>query len=159
MVPVERGERPDEDGSRHLQASHDGYRALRIVHARRWRLAGRGDRLDGEDSFVRADAGAGEPVAIRFHLAPGVRASRVEGGAVLLVLPNREAWQFTAEGVDAGLEESVFFAGSDGMRRTEQIVLALDTAATPQVRWRFERLPRSPERGEARRAEALHPML
>ena len=159
VVPVEREERPREDGTQHLQASHDGYRALRITHARRWRLTSEGARLDGEDSFARADAGAGEPATIRFHLAPGVRASRVEGGAVLLVLPSREAWQFAAEGVDAGLEESVFFAGSDGMRRTEQIVLNLDTAATPQVRWRFERLPRSPERDESRHAEALRPML
>jgi uncharacterized heparinase superfamily protein len=159
-VPVEREEPTDGNGAQHLTASHDGYRALRIVHGRRWRLSGRGDRLDGEDTFAgTGKSRAAEPATIRFHLAPGVRASRVEGGAILLVLPNREAWQFTAN-VEAGLEESVFFAASEGLRRTEQIVLATDTAATPQVTWRFERLPRAPERGEARRGtEAPRPML
>ena len=43
----------------------------------------------------------------------------------MLVLPNREAWQFTASPGDAYVEDSIFLATPDGMRRTEQIVLAL----------------------------------
>ena len=70
----------------------------------------------------------------------------------MLVLPNREAWQFTASPGDAFVEDSIFLATPDGMRRTEQIVLALKPHETPSVRWRFERLARTfnPEpRGEA----------
>jgi uncharacterized heparinase superfamily protein len=154
-VPVERDE--GEGGAQRLAANHDGYRHLGLIHARTLRLSGDGGRLDGEDAFTPVGKGrAAGPAAVRFHLAPGVRASRAGSGAVLLVLPGREAWQFTAD-AEAALDESVFFAASEGTRRTEQIVLALDTAATPRVRWRFERLPRThePRRG----AEAPPPML
>jgi uncharacterized heparinase superfamily protein len=159
-VPVERTEEAGEGGAQRLAASHDGYRPLGLVHARTLRLSGDGGRLDGEDAFTPVGKGrAAGPAAVRFHLAPGVRASRAGGGAVLLVLPSREAWQFAAEGAEAALEESVFFAASEGMRRSEQIVLTLDPAATPQVRWRFERLPRAAERSDARRGAEAPPAL
>jgi uncharacterized heparinase superfamily protein len=61
----------------------------------------------------------------------------------MLVLPNREAWQFTASPGEAFVEDSVFLASSEGMRRTEQIVLAFRPSETPSVRWRFERLART----------------
>jgi uncharacterized heparinase superfamily protein len=61
----------------------------------------------------------------------------------MLVLPNREAWQFSAVPIEAEIEDSVFLATADGMRRTEQIVLAVRPGETPSVRWRFERLARS----------------
>ena len=41
----------------------------------------------------------------------------------MLVLPNQEAWQFSAAPTEAQLEDSIFLATADGMRRTEQIVL------------------------------------
>jgi uncharacterized heparinase superfamily protein len=41
------------------------------------------------------------------------------------------------------VEDSVFLAAPDGMRRTEQIVLAIRPSETPSVRWRFERLART----------------
>ena len=50
----------------------------------------------------------------------------------MLVLPNREAWQFTASPGDAFVEDSIFLATPDGMRRTEQIVLALRPNETPR---------------------------
>jgi uncharacterized heparinase superfamily protein len=61
----------------------------------------------------------------------------------MLVLPNREAWQFSAAPVEAELEDSVFLATAEGMRRTEQIVLTVRPGETPSVRWRFERLART----------------
>ena len=93
-------------------------------------------------------AGTAQAV-IRFHLAPGIRASRAQGGrVVMLVLPNKEAWQFSAAPAEAQLEDSVFLATADGMRRTEQIVLTIRSGETPVVRWRFERLARSYDPGE-----------
>ncbi|MDQ4104518.1 MAG: heparinase II/III family protein [Actinomycetota bacterium] len=78
-----------------------------------------------------------------------MRASRAQGGrVVMLVLPNKEAWQFSAAPAEAQLEDSVFLATADGMRRTEQIVLTIRPGETPVVRWRFERLARSYDPGE-----------
>jgi uncharacterized heparinase superfamily protein len=156
-VPVERREASQGASDILLRASHDGYRALGVTHERSWRLSGTGERLGGEDRFKLSASRAGAlPVAIRFHLAPGVRASRVEGGdAIMILLPNREAWQFRAE-VEPLLEESVFFAASEGSRRAEQIVLSLDAGATPQVRWSFERVSRDAAK-PASRAVAADP--
>jgi uncharacterized heparinase superfamily protein len=150
-VPVERREAADAGSDILLRANHDGYRGFGVVHERIWRLSGTGERLEGEDGFRLSGPRAGTlPVAVRFHLAPGVRASRVEGGdAIVILLPNREAWQFRAE-VDPALEESIFFSGSEGLRRTEQIVLSLDACATDRVKWSFERLSRGSERAPSR---------
>jgi uncharacterized heparinase superfamily protein len=142
-VPSERSER---DHSQTLTASHDGYkRRFGLVHERRWRLSADGARLEGEDLFRREgkNAGAGEAV-IRFHLAPGIKASRTQGGrVVMLVLPNREAWQFEVSPGVAQVEDSMFFSATEGARRTEQIVVAVNPADHPEVRWRFDRLSRS----------------
>jgi uncharacterized heparinase superfamily protein len=158
-VAVERQEEAD-DKAQVLRASQDGYRELGLAHARRWRLSGRGDRLDGEDTFTRTGTdGGAEPATIRFHLAPGVRASLNEAGSVLLALPSGEAWQFSAERLRPELEDSAFFAAAEGMRRTTQIVLRLDTAASATVRWRFERVPPAPAREAGRKSAAEPPPL
>jgi len=157
-VSVERGER---EGGPILAASHDGYRPLYgLTHERRWRLAQEGRRLDGEDLFVpHGRIADGAEAVIRFHLAPGIRASRAQGGrTIMLVLPNREAWQFEIDRGELQLEDSVFFSAQEGARRTEQIVLVLKPAETPGVRWRFERLDRAPETA-AREPEAAPVLL
>ncbi|MBB4041275.1 putative heparinase superfamily protein [Microvirga flocculans] len=142
-VTAERGER---EHVQILGASHDGYKArFGIVHERRWLLAPKGNVLEGEDTFLSEGGQSARAQAIiRFHLAPGIKASRAQGGrVVMLVLPNREAWQFSATPVEAELEDSVFLATADGMRRTEQIVLTVRPGETPTVRWRFERMART----------------
>jgi uncharacterized heparinase superfamily protein len=141
-VVVERSER--EHGQL-LTASHDGYRpTLGLTHERRWQLSQDGSKLEGEDVFSGDGAGSTREAIIRFHLAPGVKASRAQGGrVVMLVLPNREAWQFSVAPTEAFVEDSIFLASSDGMRRTEQIVLAFRPGETPTLRWRFERLART----------------
>ncbi len=139
-------ERSEREHAQLLSASHDGYKArFGITHERRWQLAPKGNVLEGEDSFWSEGGAAGTAQAIiRFHLAPGIKASRAQGGrVVMLVLPNREAWQFSAAPIEAEIEDSVFLATADGMRRTEQIVLAVRPSETPTVRWRFERLART----------------
>jgi uncharacterized heparinase superfamily protein len=139
-------ERSERERVQLLNASHDGYRArFGLTHERRWELSQKGDCLDGEDLFWgEGTANAATEAIIRFHLAPGIKASRAQGGrVVMLVLPNREAWQFTASPAEAFVEDSAFLASSDGMRRTEQIVLSVRPGETPSVRWRFERLARN----------------
>jgi uncharacterized heparinase superfamily protein len=156
-----RSERGERDHVQLLDASHDGYRdRFGLVHERRWRLAAEGQRLEGEDVFVASGAIRAKEAVIRFHLAPGIKASRVQGGrVVMLILPNREAWQFEASPGEAWLEDSVFFSAPDGARRTEQIVLAVNPAETPSVRWRFERLMRAPEASSQQRQAEPAPEL
>ncbi|MBJ6126546.1 heparinase II/III domain-containing protein [Microvirga splendida] len=142
-------ERSEREHAQILSASHDGYKArFGFTHERRWQLAPKGNVLEGEDSFWSAGGQSGPSgtaqAIIRFHLAPGIKASRAQGGrVVMLVLPNREAWQFSALPVEAEIEDSVFLATADGMRRTEQIVLTVRPSETPTIRWRFERLART----------------
>nr|WP_205790282.1 heparinase II/III family protein [Microvirga makkahensis] len=139
-------ERSEREHAQILTASHDGYRPrFGLTHERRLQLSPQGNLLEGEDIFWgEGSAAATAEAVIRFHLAPGVKASRAQGGrVVMLVLPNHEAWQFTAIPSEASVEDSVFLAAPDGMRRTEQIVLGIRPSVTPSVRWRFERLARS----------------
>ncbi|MGO4571983.1 heparinase II/III family protein [Microvirga sp. 2TAF3] len=142
-VTAERGER---DHVQTLGTSHDGYaKRFGLTHERRIQLSAGGERLDGEDLFWgEGTSSPSREAIVRFHLAPGITASRAQGGrVVMLVLPNREAWQFTAGPCEAFVEDSVFLAVPDGMRRTQQIVLAFRPSETPSVRWRFERLARN----------------
>jgi uncharacterized heparinase superfamily protein len=137
--PVATAERREAEAGLEIRASHDGYRRRAgLVHSRHLRLAPGGDRLEGEDAFAAEGAGGGE-IAIRFHLHPLVRAER-DGEGVAISLSAGETWRFSAEGLAATIEESVYLALSDGGRRCEQIVLRLRTGERERVRWSFERV-------------------
>lgn len=138
-----------------LTARHDGYREpFGIIHERRWRLSPDGARLDGEDLFSRdGPQDKDQAVTIRFHLMPGIKASRMGGGqGVMLVTPNREAWRFESDRPEVRVEESVFFASSNGMRRTDQIVLGATLGEAAHLRWSFERLPEQASHGPLKRS-------
>ena len=143
-VSVERG----EHGGEWLRATHDGYGPdCGVIHGRALRLASDGRALDGEDLFSPAHgqalpARADDEFAIRFHLHPAVKASRLaDGYGVLLLLPDRELWTFSSYGDTVELEESVFLSGSDGPRRTVQIVIYGHAREKPKVRWSFRHTP------------------
>src|SRR5438445_10936534 len=87
-----------------------------------------GRRLDGEDTVSPAPGarikGADTDFALRFHLHPAVKASRLsDARGVMLVLPNRDVWTFETLDDKVDLEDSVFLACNDGPRRTDQIVI------------------------------------
>ena len=83
--------------------------------------------------------------ALRFHLHPAVKASRLsDARGVMLVLPNRDVWTFEALDDKVELEDSVFLAGNDGPRRTAQIVIRQDARHAPSIRWSFVRSTSSP---------------
>src|SRR5260370_659442 len=103
-----------------------------------------GSRLDGEDPVSPAPGarikGTETDYALRFHLHPAVKASRLsDARGVMLVLPNRDVWTFEAQDDRVDLEDSVFLAGNDGPRRTAQIVIRQDSRHTASVRWSFVR--------------------
>jgi uncharacterized heparinase superfamily protein len=128
-----------------LRATHDGYaNRYGLLHERTIALAADGTHFEGEDLFLAADGGAQilgtqDRYAVRFHLHPSVKASRLtDGHGVLLMTPNREAWTFSVGEGRVQLEESVYLSGNEGPRRTAQIVIHGEARSAPRVTWRFE---------------------
>jgi uncharacterized heparinase superfamily protein len=131
-----------------LRAMHDGYASrFGILHERLLMLSADGSRLEGEDIFLDAD---GEPrvrsthdeFAVRFHLHPGVRATRLsDGHGVMLMMPNKEVWVFTAQHDRVDLEDGVYLAGSEGPRRTFQMVIRGHARTAARVQWLLQAYP------------------
>jgi uncharacterized heparinase superfamily protein len=148
-----------------LTTSHDGYVGrFGALHRRVLMAAPDGSRLDGEDTIAPAPGGRNKgnatDYALRFHLHPQVKASRLgDAHGVMLVLPNREVWTFEAFDDKVDLEDSVFLAGNDGPRRTAQIVIRQDSRQAPSIRWSFARSPNSPAATAARRNGRREPEL
>lgn len=145
-VPVAREQRDDSQVL--LRASHDGFaERFNVVHQRALRLAADGTRVDGEDLFVPSEgdllpSDVEDEFAVRFHLHPLIRANKLtDGRGVMLVLPNREVWTFSAHEDRAELEESVFLSGPDGPRRTVQIVIYGRARKVPRIHWSFAYVP------------------
>jgi uncharacterized heparinase superfamily protein len=141
-------DRETQAGGTVLHASHDGYaNDCGIIHTRSIKLNADGSALDGEDSFTPAEGRAhlsrvGDEYAIRFHLHPAIKASRLaDGRGVILLLQDRELWTFATLADSVELEESVFLAGSDGPRRTVQIAIYGRVSQQAAVRWSFRHTP------------------
>jgi len=148
-----------------LTTSHDGYLdRFGVIQRRVLMLSPDGTRLDGEDTIALTPGGrirgneAG--YALRFHLHPAVKASRLsDARGVMLVLPNRDVWTFEALDDRVELEDSVFLAGNDGPRRTSQIVIRQDARHAPSIRWSFARSASSPSMTGAKRTIPREPEL
>ena len=98
--------------------------------------------------------------ALRFHLHPSVKASRLSNArGVMLVLPNRDVWTFEALDDKVELEDSVFLAGNDGPRRTAQIVIRQDSRQVPSIRWSFVRSTASASANSTKRNPRREPEL
>ena len=148
-----------------LTTSHDGYVArFGVIHRRVLMISPDGTRLDGEDSVSPARGARLKNnqtnYALRFHLHPSVKANRLsDGRGVILVLPNRDVWTFEALDDKVELEDSVFLAGTDGPRRTAQIVIRQDSRHASSVRWSFTRSTTTPAATNARRNTRREPEL
>jgi uncharacterized heparinase superfamily protein len=148
-----------------LTTSHDGYLPqFGVVHRRVLMVAHDGTRLDGEDTLAPAPGarikGGDNDYAVRFHLHPQVKASRLsDARGVMLVLPNREVWTFESLDDKVELEDSVFLAGNDGPRRTAQIVIRQNTKQATSIRWSLVRSNTTPAATSARRNARSQPEL
>jgi uncharacterized heparinase superfamily protein len=148
-----------------LTASHDGYLAkFGVIHQRVLMVSHDGTRLDGEDTLTPAPGGRIKgndgDYALRFHLHPSVKASRLsDARGVMLVLPNRDVWTFEALDDKVELEDSVFLAGNDGPRRTAQIVIKQDSRSVSSIRWSFVRSSTSASATTAKRNARREPEL
>jgi uncharacterized heparinase superfamily protein len=148
-----------------LTTSHDGYvQRFGLIHRRVLMASPDGTRLDGEDTISPAPNARVRnhetDYALRFHLHPSVKANRLtDARGVMLVLPNRDVWTFEALDDKVDLEDSVFLAGTDGARRTAQIVIRQDTRQASSIRWSFARSSTSPAATNARRNARREPEL
>jgi len=137
--------REDDDTSDRVVASHDGYRALfGVDHTRSLTLSKTGDWLSGEDYFnlvkPRRAAEVPDSFVLRFHLHPQIEVDiSADQTAIYLGGVETGVWTFSAGGLLLAIEESVFFAGLHGSRRTRQIVVTGNFRQTPLVRWLFVR--------------------
>jgi uncharacterized heparinase superfamily protein len=156
--------REQDGGTIILRSSHDGYADIfNVVHHRVIMLAADGLRLDGEDTFVPAK---GETVpagkdqfAVRFHLHPSVKATRLtDGHSAMLMMPNKEVWTFSAYEDRVDIEESVYLAGTEGPRRTAQVVIYGRARKVMRVQWTFALNSAAPATN-ARRGRAEEPQL
>jgi uncharacterized heparinase superfamily protein len=163
-VAVEREDRPDMIA---LRATHDGYAArFGILHERFLMLSTDGTQLHGEDIFLDADGeprvhGTRDEFAVRFHLHPSVRATRLtDGRGVMLMMPNKEVWTFSAHHDRVDLEDSVYLAGSEGPRRTMQMVIRGHARDAARVQWTLQSYPGAGASvGAARQTDEVEPRL
>ena len=137
--------RTDRPGSQGFVASHDGYVArFGLFHEREMTLAQDGRVIDGTDRFFLAGGSApsrssADHVSIRFHLHPDTALFLDQTDRLVIGGMNGEAWVFACDGVTPKIEDSIFFAGVAGPRRSRQIVLSFRASEVPDVQWRFTR--------------------
>jgi len=148
-----------------LRTSHDGYADIfNVIHERTLLLGLDGTRLDGEDVFTPAKGDsvpAGrDQFAVRFHLHPTVKATRLaDGHSAMLLMPNKEVWNFSAYEDRVDIEESVFLAANDGPRRTMQLVIYGRARKVMRVQWTFLLSHGVPGGGLNRRGRGEEPQL
>jgi uncharacterized heparinase superfamily protein len=156
--------RQEQEGGTFLRASHDGYADIfGVIHERALMLSADGSRIDGEELFTPARGNeipaSADSFALRFHLHPSVKASRLQDShGAMLMLPNKEVWTFSAFEDRIDLEESVYLAGTDGPRRTTQLVIYGRARTVTHVQWAFALLAASPL-SAGRRARGEEPKL
>lgn len=141
-----RCERNDSHGIQAFVARHDGYLdRFGLYHERELSLSASGTILEGTDRILRrsgeaARADGRDAVAVRFHLHPDVALFENRRHDIVLAVEGGDRWEFSCEEIGAEIEESLFFAGIAGPRRSRQLVLSYPASQHPEIHWRFLRL-------------------
>lgn len=137
--------RIDHKGTQGFVARHDGYVArFGFLHERELKLSTDGNVLAGRDKFQRpggapARNSGRDFVTVRFHIHPDINLLLDEHDRLVLTAPHADTWVFTATEVVPEVEESIYFAGLGGPRRTRQIVLAFKASEVSEVHWQLTR--------------------
>ena len=120
-------------------------RSGRVSHRRSVFLSQTGSDLRGEDRISSQNTAPGSlDFTIRFHLHPGVKATLTrKESRIVLMLPNKTAWQFSARGGIMSLEDSVFLGDALGPRKTQQIVIRGSAETPDPVIWALRRVEKS----------------
>lgn len=137
--------RIDQKGVQGFVARHDGYAArFGLLHGRELKLAENGNVLTGRDRFLRPGGAAirnngRDFVTVRFHTHPDIGLLHDEQGRLTLAASQGDTWVFTCAEVAPEIEESIYFAGLGGPRRSRQIVLAFKASEIAEVHWQLTR--------------------
>ncbi len=143
-----------------ITARHTCYeRPYGLACQRRVFLSADGHDLRGEDQFIAAapeEAATLDPAfQIRFHLHPSVKATLSrDGGSVMLVLPNKTGWKFTARGGRMSLEPSIYLPDVRNPRPSGQIVISGIAGRPERVYWAFKRIHKAAGRADHLKADA-----
>ena len=78
-------------------------------------------------------------VAVRFHMYPDVELYHDEEDRLVLTAPHCDRWVMSCVEVAPQVEDSIYFAGLGGPRRSRQIVLSFKASEIPEVHWQFTR--------------------
>jgi uncharacterized heparinase superfamily protein len=137
--------RLDGDGIHGFVARHDGYvPRFGLYHEREMALSAGGEVLEGTDRIFRKGGEIARPVndhaVVRFHLHPDVALFENSRHGLVLAGPDGERWEFSCEELAPQVEDSLFFAGIAGPRRSHQIVIAYRASEHPEIHWRFLRM-------------------
>ncbi|WP_439501729.1 heparinase II/III family protein [Aminobacter ciceronei] len=141
-VPTQRLDKPGIHG---FVARHDGYaQRFGLHHERELSLSAGGSILSGCDRILRAGKtpiknDGRDLVTIRFHVHPDVQLFRDQKERLVLTGPDIDTWVFTSPDVASEVEESIYFAGLGGPRRSRQIVLSFKASEISEVHWQFSR--------------------
>jgi uncharacterized heparinase superfamily protein len=140
-VPCRRIDDKERQG---FVARHDGYAArFGLLHERQLTLTGNGNVLSGRDRFLQVGGGSvrsgHDLVTIRFHVHPDVVLARDERDRLVLATDDGDCWMFASPGIEPQVEESIYFAGLGGPRRSRQIVLQFRASEVPEVHWQLIR--------------------
>lgn len=133
------------DHSISLKVIHNGYeRRYGVLHERVVELENTGARLKGHDrlSGRKLKKLAGQTVALRFHLHPGVQAFKAPDGRISLETRGGKNWIFDIEGADAEVEDSLYLAQRDKPLASKQIIVTgKPDGQTPFVlHWSFSEI-------------------
>ncbi|RVC39969.1 heparinase, partial [Mesorhizobium sp. M4A.F.Ca.ET.090.04.2.1] len=137
--------RTDLKGSQGFLARHDGYvQRFGFLHEREMKLSSNGNVLTGRDRFQRPGGAAirnngRDFVAVRFHVHPDINLLQDEHDRLVLAADQGDTWVFTCAGIVPEVEESIYFAGLGGPRRSRQIVLAFKASEISEVHWQLTR--------------------
>ncbi len=119
-------------------------RSGKVSHQRSVFLSQTGNDLRGEDRISSTVLSNELDFTIRFHLHPGVKATLTRKETrIVIMLPNKTAWQFNARGGIMSLEDSVFLGDAAGPRKTQQIVIRGSTKTAGPVNWALRRVEKS----------------
>ncbi|MEO4001117.1 heparinase II/III family protein [Mesorhizobium sp. CAU 1732] len=138
--------RMDSSGIQAFVARHDGYAArFALYHEREISLSASGAMIEGIDRIFRKGGEIAKPngrdlVVVRFHLHPEISLFQNRRNDLVLGAPNADRWEFSCEEIAAEVEESLFFAGLGGPRKSRQLVLSFKASEHPEIHWRFVRM-------------------
>lgn len=139
-------QRIDKSGIQGFIARHDGYASrFGLHHEREVALSAGGNILSGFDRILRGGGNGAikndgrDFVTVRFHVHPDVQLFRDQKDRLVLTGPDLDTWVFVSPDVAAEVEESIYFAGLGGPRRSHQIVLSFRASEISEVHWQFSR--------------------